>query len=141
LTGFDIKRHNLFASYKVNKDLDVYLGHYTLDGDTPKDIGTIIGAAVYKINKHSVVFQGQWQKSTKALGATFGVSSRVDDKTTVKAKVNHTGLFSLLAKRVHCKNLSILAGTELNLTKPGDSYKATRTLPVPLMLSLEFTYV
>jgi len=140
LNGFDIKRHNLFASYKINKDLDAYLGHYTLDGDVSKDIGTIVGAAVYQINKHSVVFQGQWQKSTKALGATFGVSSKIDDKTSVRAKVNHKGLFSLLAKRVHCKNLSILAGTELNVLNPGDSYKATRNLPVPLMLSLEFTY-
>jgi hypothetical protein len=138
--GFEIKRHNLFVQYSGVKDLNLWLGHYTLDGDAPKDIGTIIGAAVYKLNKHSVVFQGQWQKSTKNIGATFGVKSEIQNNTTIKAKVNQAGLFSLVAKRVHNKNLSVLVGTELNLTKPAEAYKASRAIPVPLFASLEFTY-
>jgi hypothetical protein len=138
--GFEILRHNLFVNYNGVKDLGLWLGHYTLEGDKPKDIGTIIGAAVYRLNKHSVVFQGSWKKTGNVLGATLGVKSEINSSTTVRAKVTHQGLFSLVAKKVHNKNLSILAGTELDILHPKNAYVSTRAVPVPLFVSLEFTY-
>jgi len=140
LQGFDVKRHDFFANYNVNKDLSLWLGHYTLENDAPKTLGTILGAAVYRLNKHSVVFQGSWQKSTGNILATFGARSQVNDNTLVRAKVNNKGLFSLVAKRTHNRNLSVLAGTELDLTNPASAYKKDRAIPVPLFVSFEFTY-
>lgn len=140
LKTFDFKRHDLFATYRVNSDLDVYLGHYVLKGDKPKDIGTIVGAAIYRLNKHAIILQGQWQKSKNAFGATLGCRSEINNNTFVRAKVNQAGLFNAVAKRIYNKNLSILLGTELNLTKLKDSYKVARTIPIPISASLEFTY-
>jgi len=140
LNGFDIRRHDFFVNYSGVKDLNLWLGHYTLKGDATKDIGTIVGAAVYKLNEHQIVFQGQWKKPTKAFGANFGLKYSVNKDTTVKAKIDQAGVLDIVAKKKHCDNLTILAGTKVNVTSPADAYKTSRAYPIPLFAGLEFTY-
>jgi len=139
LSGFEFRRHNLFLQYHL-KDLDLFAAHVTDKGDAPLSLGTFVAAAVYKLKDHAVIVRGQWQKSTGKISATIGTHSKINKNTEVRAKVTNAGILSLVAKRVHNHNLSVLVGTEFNLTDPSASIKSHRAVPIPLGVNLEFTY-
>lgn len=126
------------------KDFDVTLGH-----DSKKDIGnklelgTVNVAGYYKHGKYQVGVRGSYTHAEKEedrkTSVALGGIAKVDDKHTVKAKVDLDANVSLSWKHVCSKHITTYLSTGANL-KVLDKFVQDSRIPVPLGVQLDFSY-
>jgi len=69
----------------------------------------------------------------------LGTQLKVKKDITLKAKINNNTKFTVSSKFKYNNNLTVIAGTQINLLDPS-SFFTNKTIPIPLGINLEFSY-
>jgi len=75
----------------------------------------------------------------KKLQVNLGTIVKLNDKSSVKAKVDKDANVSVGFKHACCKNLSVALSTGINLKDPHSFVKNT-IVPIPFGVQFEFSY-
>jgi hypothetical protein len=146
LNGFTLRRHNFFGHYH-HKDFDLYVEHVDAkstpavkEGEAKPlfNLATFVAAAVYRLNKHTLVAKGSYEVASKNWDLTLGGITSVNDKTDLRAKVNKAADLTLATRYRHNSNVSFVLSGALNLKDP--KFPTGRAVPVPGGLTVELTY-
>jgi len=138
------RRYNAILGYK-EKEYDLFLQHESRDelkDAKEPDWGTITLSSYYRDKSYTLGFKGSflhWNKPEERLTATLGALYKVDDNTTVKAKVDLNANLSLVWKHIFTKNLTGSVSTGINLRKP-DDFVSQKKVPVPIGFQFDFSY-
>jgi len=138
LLAYTVARYNVFAAYN-EKDFSIFAEHHS-KSKTKLELGKLILAAVYRKGGNDYVLKASYRPSKTEqfrfkLGTLFGLNK----DTTLKAKINNNTKLTLSSKFKYNSNLTLVAGTQINLLDPS-SFFTNKTIPIPLGLSLEFSY-
>jgi len=138
LQNFSFRRYNAFVSYGF-KDLDLYLEHESQNKEklTP---GKLIFGSVFKKGGNAYVARASYRPAKENhLRFVLGTHTKINDKTELRAKLDSNAKLSLATRFRYCSNLSIVAGSQVNLTNPG-AFVTGRLVPIPIGLTLEFSF-
>jgi len=139
LFDFTLSRYNVFLSYN-ERDFSVFAEHFSkVKGRF--ELGKLVLAGIYRYGNHNFVVKGAYRpwKTPHQVRVKAGVVSAIDRNTTVRAKIDNSTKLTLSTKHKLNSNFTLVGATQINLLNPG-AYLTNRAVPVPLGLSLEFTY-
>lgn len=138
LTAYTLARYNLFLAY-AERDFGVVAEHVSRN-KTKIELGKLLLAATYRRagNDYIAKFSYRPHNSEPYRFKVGGVFSLNRD-TAFRFKINNNAKLSLSSKYRYNSNLTLVAGTQVNLIDPARSL-TKKTIPVPLGISLEFTY-
>jgi hypothetical protein len=141
LQNFTLRRYNAFAAYNVTKDLTFFLEHVSRNQEKLAP-GRVILATLFRKNKSQYVARASYRpwRDNNQFRFVLGALTKVNNNTDLRAKVDSNAKLALSTKYRVSDNLNVVAGTSINLMNPG-SYLTNRLVPIPLGLSIEFSYV
>jgi len=99
---------------------------------------TLVAAAVYRLNKHTLISKGTYEINSKAWDLTIGGITQVNDKTDLRVKVNKAADLTLATRYRHNSHVSFVVSSTLNLKDP--KLPTGRAIPVPAGLTVELSY-
>jgi hypothetical protein len=138
LTAYTLARYNLFLAY-TEKDFGVVAEHVSRN-KTKIELGKLLLAATYKRAGNDYIAKFSYRPHAPEpyrfkVGAVFNL----DKNTAFRFKINNNTKLSLATRYRYNSNLTVVAGTQVNLLDPTSSL-TKKTIPVPLGVSLEFNY-
>jgi hypothetical protein len=139
LLSYALARYNLYVGYR-EKDLHLFVEH-TSKSKNKIELGKLTAGGIYKTAKHDYVGKASYrpQKPENPLMFKLGTVVNVNKNNVVRAKVNSKGKLTLSSKFKYNSNLTLVAGTRIDLLNPA-SYVTKKTVPIPFGLSVELSY-
>jgi len=138
LAAYTVARYNLFASYR-ERDLTI-LAEHSSRNKTKLEFGKLVVAAIYRRAGNDYALKTSYRPyKAEQVRVKVGVLTSLNKNTVVKAKINNNTKLTLSGKFKQSSNLSIVAGTQVNLLDPS-TFFTNKTVPIPLGLSFEFAY-
>lgn len=143
VTKFDLLKHtlsryNLFLSY-IERDFSVFAEHVSRTKGKV-DLGKLVLGAIYRRAGNDYVIKASYRPyKTQQVRVKAGVITNPNKDTTIRAKINNNAKLTLSTKFRYNSNLTLVAGTQVNLLEPA-TFLTNRTIPIPLGLSFEFNY-
>jgi len=139
LLAHTLARYNLYLSY-AERDFSVFAEH-TSRNKNKVDLGKLVLGAIYRRAGNDYVFKASYRPwKTEQLRFKVGAVTSLNRDTAVRAKINNNAKLTLSTKFKYNSNLTLVAGTQVNLLEPA-TFFTNRTVPIPLGLSVEFNYV
>lgn len=138
LLAYTLARYNLYLGYR-EKDVQVFLEH-TSRTKTKIELGKILTGFIYRHGGNDYVAKVTYRPhKTEAVKVNVGTVVNVNKNNVIRAKINNKAKLSLSSKFKQSSNLTLVAGTSIDLLNPG-SFVTNRTVPIPLGLSIELNY-
>jgi len=138
LTAYTLARYNLFLSY-TEKDFGIVAEHVSRN-KTKIELGKLLLAATYRRAGNDYIAKFSYRPhNTDPYRFKVGGVFSLNKDTTFRFKINNNTKLSLATKYRYNSNLTLVAGTQVNLLDPASSL-TKKTIPVPLGVSLEFNY-
>jgi len=138
LQSYTLARYNFFLAYR-ERDFSIVAEH-TSRNKAKFELGKLILAATYKRAGDEYVLKGSYRPyKVEQYRFKVGAVSSVNKNTTVRAKINNNTKLSLSARYRYNSNLSLVAGTQVNVLNPS-SMVTKKTVPIPLGIVAEFSY-
>lgn len=139
LQANSLSRYNFFAAYN-EKDFGVVAEHVSRN-KTKVEIGKLIIAATLRRGGNDYVMKTSYRPhKAEQLRLKLATVYNVNKNAVVRAKVNNNAKLTLGTRWRYNSNLSIVAGTQINLLNPS-TYPTGRTVPIPLGVTVEFSHV
>jgi len=134
LATFLFSRINILGSYSYKNYV------FSLKQNFFENSSSVL-AALYRGKRHTSVFKASFahRKQHLDVKGTLGTVYRVDDRTTLRARINTDGDLATSASYIVNNNLKVSIGSQVNVTEPS-SFSTTTVIPVPLGISLDFKY-
>jgi hypothetical protein len=106
--------------------------------DTQKlmGLGKLIMMWQQQVNARKLGFEFTWDKTANKTHSRFAFSDKIDDQTSLKVKVDQSGMVNPLIKHQISKNLTLSATGGVSLVNWG--FEKTR--PTPLGLQFDFKF-
>jgi hypothetical protein len=134
-----LARYNFFAAYN-ERDFSVVAEHVSRNQTKP-EIGKLIVAATLRRGGNDFVMKTSYRPyKAEQLRLKLGTVYNINRDTVLRAKINNNAKLTLGSRMRYNSNLSIVAGTQINLLNPS-TYPTGRTVPVPLGITVEFNHV
>lgn len=138
LLAYTLSRYNFFLSYN-ERDFGVIAEHVSRN-KTKIELGKLILAATYRRADNDYIAKVSYRPhKADQVRVKVGAVANINKNTTIRAKINNDAKLSLSSKFRYNNNLTVVAGTQVNLLDPS-SLLTNKTIPVPLGVSVEFTY-
>jgi hypothetical protein len=138
LVAHTLSRYNLYLSY-VERDFSVHAEH-TSRNKNKVDLGKLCLGAIYRRAGNDYVLKASYRPyKVQQFRFKVGAVTNLNKDTVLRAKINNNTKLTLSTKFRYNSNLTVVAGTQVNLLEPA-TFFTNRTIPIPLGLSLEFNY-
>lgn len=138
LLAYTLARYNLYLGYK-EKDLQVFVEH-TSKNKAKVELGKIMTGLIYRYGGNDYVAKVAYRpQKAEPVKFNAGTVVKANKNTTLRAKINNKARLTLSSRFRHSSNLTLVAGTQIDLLNPG-SFVTNRAVPIPLGLSVELAY-
>jgi hypothetical protein len=139
LLAYTLARYNLYFAYN-ERDFGIVAEHVSRN-KTKIELGKLILAATYRRAGNDYVLKASYRPyKADQFRFKLGTVAKLNKDTTVRAKINNNTKLTLSTKFRYNSNLTLVAGTQVNLLDPS-SFATKKTIPIPLGLSVEFAYL
>jgi hypothetical protein len=138
LTAYTLARYNLFLAYQ-ERDFGVVAEHVSRN-KTKIELGKLLLAATYRRAGNDYIAKLSYRPHhNEPYRFKVGGVLNINRETALRFKINNNTKLSLSTKYKYNNNLTVVAGTQVNLLDPASTL-TKRTIPVPLGFSLQFNY-
>jgi len=138
LQAYTVSRYNLFLAYR-ERDFSIVAEHSSRN-KTKFELGKLILAATYRRAGNDYVLKGSYRPyKVEQYRFKVGTVANVNRDTTVRAKINNNTKLTLSTRYRYNSNLSVVAGTQVNLLNPS-TLVTNKTIPIPFGITAEFNY-
>lgn len=138
LLNYSLARYNLYLGYR-DRGLQLFAEH-TSRNKEKVELGKVLCGGIYKYGGNDYVGKVTFRPhKTEKLKFNIGTVVNVNKTTIARAKVNNKARLALSGKLKYNSNLTLVAGTRIDLLNPG-TFVTNRTVPIPLGLSVELAY-
>jgi hypothetical protein len=135
----NLARYNLFLGY-IERDFSVFAEHVSRN-KTKFSVGRLLAGAIYRRGGNDYVAKVSYRPEKQdQVRVKVGAVVNVNRDTVIRAKINDKTKLTLSSKFRYNSNLTLVAGTQVSLLDPSSIF-TNKTVPIPLGLSVEFSYV
>jgi len=138
LLAYTLARYNFFLAY-TEKDFGVIAEHVSRNR-TKVELGKLLLAATYRKAGNDYIAKVSYRPHKgDQFRFKIGAVANINKDIVFRAKINNNTKLSLSSKFKYNNNLSLVAGTQVNVLDPSSSL-TNKTIPIPFGLSVEFNY-
>lgn len=138
LLSYTLSRYNFYLGY-AERDFSLF-GEHTSKRKDAIDLGKLAVGAIYRRAGNDYVFKASYRPTNaQQLRVKVGTVNNINKDTVLRAKINNNAKLTLSSKFRYNSNLTVVAGTQVNLLEPA-TFLTNKTIPIPLGLSFEFNY-
>jgi len=138
LLAYTLARYNFYLAY-AERDWSINAEHVSRN-KTKLELGKLILAATYRRAGNDYIAKVSYRPhKPDQVRFKVGAVANINKNAVVRAKINNNTKLTLSSKYKFNNNLTVVAGTQVNLLDPA-SLLTKKTVPIPFGLSVEFNY-